>query len=736
MEGILISATSGLNTFISQRTGFTIRSMNHVRKIMEEDTITLNFLSAKSVSLPLGSYIVHRGQKFTLKTIVDRTKKNAHHFEYNAIFEGAIYDLNNYLFFNQDVSGWQNSSAFFAIGDLKFFLDLIINNTNRIGDLKWSYSEIPQHTKELKIQFQSDSCLSALKKISEAFELKFDVTGEGDHRIIRVLSLNKNDFLTLEYGHLKGLNQINAKGDKETVKTRVYYFGSNKNLPTIYPLEGEKRSSRLLPNGSNEPFISTELEETTGVKIEGMHIFEDIYPTRKGKITGTSRDPKEIFDYTLDFDINKTLTSETAKINMLTGKLAGYTFEIKAFKNSEKKITVIPTEDLNGVAIPSNKTSAFRFEIGDEYVLTGVKLPEAYVKAAEKKLFKEAEKHFNKMLKHEDQFVGLTLDPQFVGTLKDDIDINHNFKIIDMDLGIDDVYKVEKIDRSIFKNNQYTPNVISVDIIKLQEPKQVEKEPNTGHQMMLLVGEERLPAEVVGATFDFSQRKGTRLAVTITGVKTPFPHKVALYKDGVLLQEKQRTLQSAWLWLSAVAEKDPKSRYLVIPSSGKYTIKATFTAKGAPVELTKEVEFIVAQEEQKTEVMDNYPFMMEVEETRVADYSAHPNNRKENLPIYENVYTRQVYSPIHLRNGKSRRPGGRFLDTTSYISRLSFRHQHYKRGDWTLTNIITNDVLKSKGLELEVHSDSLSHAPYELKLEYIEDNVKYTLTRTLLFIKS
>lgn len=89
------------------------------------------------------------------------------------------------------------------------------------------------------------------------------------------------------------------------------------------------------------------------------------------------------------FDLNETdenghvyLCQELApKITFNTGYLAGYSFAVHSYNHSTHRFTVVPITDERDLTIPNE--NGFYFQVGDEYVLTDIKLPDSYVEDAE-----------------------------------------------------------------------------------------------------------------------------------------------------------------------------------------------------------------------------------------------------------------------------------------------------------------------------------------------------------------
>jgi hypothetical protein len=128
--------------------------------------------------------------------------------------------------------------------------------------------------------------------------------------------------------------------------------------------------------------------------IEQTLIFNDIYPHRTGIVTGFDiTDFYSFTDSSIDFDINAQLLPGTsAKVVFNTGQLAGYTFEINRYNNVTKTITINKNKDEKTLDIPSD---LLHMQIGDEYVLVDIVMPQSYISNAESLLLVKAQDYLN-----------------------------------------------------------------------------------------------------------------------------------------------------------------------------------------------------------------------------------------------------------------------------------------------------------------------------------------------------
>src|SRR5690606_18573259 len=126
--------------------------------------------------------------------------------------------------------------------------------------------------------------------------------------------------LSFRYGKGNGLKSlIRSSVDDRDLVTRLYVFGSDRNLPPDY----RSYSKRLRLPGSQLYIEDGETVSKYGI-IEKTLPVDEVHPHREGSITAVST--AFIFtDTSLDFDINAQMIAGVApKIAFKTGDLAGY----------------------------------------------------------------------------------------------------------------------------------------------------------------------------------------------------------------------------------------------------------------------------------------------------------------------------------------------------------------------------------------------------------------------------
>ncbi|MBQ2097431.1 MAG: phage tail protein, partial [Bacteroidales bacterium] len=285
---------------------------------------------------------------------------------------------------------------------LKDFLDIIIENATRSGKA-WSLGEYPAETddKYKTLTYSQTNCLNVLQNLCKEWGVEFLITRDGATRALDIkVQIGELFPQRFEYGRTGGAYKIERKTvSNQNVITRLFVFGSDKNLPSDY------RSNKLCLPGKtrNESYITDEESvRFYGIK-ENVKVFADIYPARYGTVTAVDVSNKKIFfDSSMDFDLNETneygtkwlIPSTVAKIQFNSGGLAGYSFDLTEYDHATKRFKIKTYTDANGLQFPNDSSAAFQIKAGDEYFIYDIRMPQSYIDAAEAKLQAEGEKFY------------------------------------------------------------------------------------------------------------------------------------------------------------------------------------------------------------------------------------------------------------------------------------------------------------------------------------------------------
>lgn len=386
----------------------------YYKALMEEEYVLLSFDSDTIVPLAKGDYIDTEFGQFYIVTL-DKPKRNANGgYAYEQKFHVGWERLRNRLTFYDRQKGSEKSWKMTQTPE--YFLDIITGNIYDAGYGRYTY-EIAASLTEMKlVEFDATNIIDALTAVAEAWETEWWISD-------KVIHLTK-----CEYGSAVSLQLDDTLSDIESDKsqdtsyvTRLYAFGSTRNLKKNYRkdetastvVEGVVETRLKLPAGV--PYVDAWENLQPEDVVEGVAIFDDIYPRREGKIASvttkeymdtienedgtTTKEKWNAFRFTdtgITFSADYVIEGEELRIVFQTGKLAGMdfavTFNPDGLKETDSKCQVfeiVRNEDY-GVALP---TDDFKPSVGDTYVLYGYDtsfVADKLVSAAEEELHNAA----------------------------------------------------------------------------------------------------------------------------------------------------------------------------------------------------------------------------------------------------------------------------------------------------------------------------------------------------------
>lgn len=218
---------------------------------------------------------------------------------------------------------------------------------------------------------------------------------------------------------------ITRNDSKGTYATRIYAFGSTRNIPTNYRpsdeqvvVNGVVQKRLMLP--SDTPYIDAYEEMTDDEAVEQVVVFDDVYPRRVGELSNVHTRTEEIKnedgtretvtyyrykDTGFVFKDEYNLEGEKLKVKFESGKMNGLEFEV-IFDPDHKgeQLWEIDRNKNYGRYLPDD---VIRPQDGDEYVLSGFNIQlvsDQYISDAEKELKDKAEAYIGKVVNDDSTF--------------------------------------------------------------------------------------------------------------------------------------------------------------------------------------------------------------------------------------------------------------------------------------------------------------------------------------------
>ena len=427
------------------------------RVIKGDHNLTLHYSLAEHVEIPVGSYCIYQGERYTLERPEAFKMKHSRNFEYTVTLESNQAKAKIWKFRNPVDGRLKFSLTAKPIEHLQMFVD----NMNR-RDTGWEVGECIDGTETL-INYNHVYCWDALGMMATEFNTEFEFVGKTVH--LRKVEYNKNNPLPLSYGRGNGFKPGVGRsnyGDTPPIEI-LYVQGGTDNIdPSKY-----KSSELLLPAGQNiqydgvyfegDPNFNSANARTYVVDDLGYSIRRsdkeltslaedsldctDIYPKRIGKVTSVVvEDADNNFYDIVDNTIPNTLNyeeclieGETMTIIFQSGMLAGREFEVKYYHNAEKgkaarRFEIVPAE-IDGQTMPN---ATFAPQTTDTYVVFKCRMPDAYVRDDETKtgaswdMFRAAVKY---LFDNEEQKFSFTGELDGIWSKKDWINISGKIKL-------------------------------------------------------------------------------------------------------------------------------------------------------------------------------------------------------------------------------------------------------------------------------------------------------------------
>lgn len=481
MEQFIITHIDGSTISLRQRsTVINVTRATQSVELLGNDVVDISVESAVKLYFQIGDKITIVGRDYTLNIPPKETKLSENKFRYDLQFEGVQYDLSRATYdVNIDTTG-SDLYADALTGNMKLFLDVLIANINRVFPGKWVLGTYPDDTETKTLTFsETDNCLAVLQRLCEEYNQEFDIAiAQNGTRTINIEQAGKTIAFTFQYGKGKGIYELTReKVSSSNIVNRLKVYGGSKNISSKY------RATRLcLPGKSKSQSYIENAESIAKYGIwENAIYFEDIFPQRTGVITALGDTILKFIDNTMDFDLNEKeadgkttkylLAGTPAKVHFNTGNLAGYEFEITSYDHVTKTFTIKSFSDERDMKFPSETSAAFRFAVGDEYVLLDIAMPQSYIDAAEQKLLEKGQEYLSQNCQPKVQYSLKLVEFFLKKTFGTDVETNifwvgDYIPIKDDDLEVDKLIRVKGFTRDLLKECSYNLTISDLAVTR------------------------------------------------------------------------------------------------------------------------------------------------------------------------------------------------------------------------------------------------------------------------------
>lgn len=383
-------------------------------ELMKEDYIRLVFSSDKKINIRLGDSIAHElwGTFYITEAQKPTYNSDTGGYDYDLQFNAPYYKWNNKLYKFEPKTN-RNEASWSLTDNLKNHMAVFLRNLEHYG---WSYTvdagsyELEEAERTVFIQFDNIYILDALTKIAESFNAEWWITDN----IIHFGKVESGTAIDFEVG--VNVENMEAQSSEKDAITRFYAFGSTQNVPSDY----RKNDEQVLLNGvvqkrimlpADTPYIDIEDGLASDEIVEGIVIFDEVYPRIKSKISkvieiektveknnstaeattdnnATSSTDEEtekvkIYRFKTDdfiFSENYILAGQTLQVKFESGKLNGMTFDL-AFNPEGKREKITVKEGEGTKEIDNPEAQLFEIVRNDMY---GLMLPDETLKPSAK----------------------------------------------------------------------------------------------------------------------------------------------------------------------------------------------------------------------------------------------------------------------------------------------------------------------------------------------------------------
>ena len=397
--------------------------------LMKEDYIMLKFSLENPIYFKLGSYVECN---FGLFEVCDLQKPafntNTAGYDYELRLDAYYWKWKNKIFkYTPETAGQEASWNLTAPLDVQ--AGIVLRNLKALGytykgqDFVFSIDSTVEN-KALLMTYDNINILDACFEMAKKWDCECWVT----ENIIHFGRCESGDAVDFEIG--KNVQEMSQSESRSTYATRIYAFGSTKNIPSDYrPVDetvvvnGVVQKRLMLPEGT--PYIDAYPDMTTEEAVEQVVIFDEVYPRRTGIMSdvttievpdkvenedGTTTEEKwnayRFRDTGVNFSEKYILPGQELRIRFASGLLNGLEFAVKFNPegkpekledggwNPEAQLWEIVRNEDYGRPLPGDVLFP---QDGDEYVLSGwdsTKITElGLVGAAEQELKEKTEKY-------------------------------------------------------------------------------------------------------------------------------------------------------------------------------------------------------------------------------------------------------------------------------------------------------------------------------------------------------
>lgn len=268
--------------------------------LMKEDYVTLKFSTKEPVQLKLGDFVELPDDTTGIFELVDIQKPTYNNatcgYDYELRLDAYYWKWKNKVFmfvYEKTVGGKteyiRKETSWSLTATLETHLNALLKNLVAL-DYKYKDehfsididSTVEQSAK--LITYDNMNLIDALNKMAETWECEWWITNKSIH----FGRCEYNDPVDFEFG--VNVAEMSRQDSQSVFATRVYAFGSTRNLPTDYRpadeavvVDGVVQRRLMLP--ADTPYMDAYEGMSAEEVVEDVVVFDDVYPHRIGTIT-------------------------------------------------------------------------------------------------------------------------------------------------------------------------------------------------------------------------------------------------------------------------------------------------------------------------------------------------------------------------------------------------------------------------------------------------------------------
>lgn len=318
------------------------------KTLMKEDYILLYFSVYQPVLFEKGDYCDTEFGRFEIVDLVfPKYNTSTGGYDYELRLDAEYYKWKNKILF-YDRQGGNREASWNLTRTPDAHLSIVVSNLKSLGytynsGVEYTFSIDSTVEKSAKlIQYDNTNIIDALTKIAETWDAEWWIV---DH----VIHLGRCEYNTAVDFELNGLvSEMSRSESNDNYATRVYAFGSTRNLPTNYRpditgvvVDGVVQRRLMLPEGT--PYVDAFPDMSTEEAVEEVVVFEDVYPKRIGTMSDVTTK-----EYTDKIE-NEDGTTTEVKWNAYRFRDSGITFSKEYIIPGQELRIVFQSGPLNGM---------------------------------------------------------------------------------------------------------------------------------------------------------------------------------------------------------------------------------------------------------------------------------------------------------------------------------------------------------------------------------------------------